>query len=151
MSLTIQQAERTQVADIVRLLADDALGSQRERDEEPLSAAYFAAFDAIDSDPNNELIVAIQDDTLAGVMQLTFLPNMTYVGRWRAQIEGVRVARELRGHGIGQQLFEWAIARADERDCHLVQLTTDRTRPETIGFYEALGFVPSHIGMKLRR
>ena len=151
MSLTIRQAERTQVAEIVRLLADDDLGSQRERDDEPLPGAYFAAFDAIDADPNNELIVAMQGDTLAGVMQLTFLPNMTYVGRWRTQIEGVRVARELRGHGIGQQLFEWAIARADERECHLVQLTTDRTRPEAVSFYEALGFVPSHIGMKLRR
>ena len=150
MSLDIRHADRSQIADIVRLLADDALGSARERFEEPLPEAYVAAFDAIEQDPNNELIVAMYDGQLAGVMQFTFLPNMTYVGRWRAQIEGVRVARELRGHGIGRQLFEWAIARADERGCHLVQLTTDKTRPEAIAFYESLGFAPSHVGMKLK-
>jgi GNAT superfamily N-acetyltransferase len=54
-----------------------------------------------------------------------------------------------RSHGIGQYLFTWATARAREAGCHLVQLTTDASRPDARRFYERLGFVASHIGMKL--
>ena len=149
MTVTIRHADRAELADIVRLLADDPLGRARERYESPLPAAYERAFDAIDADPNNELVVACCDGTLAGVLQLTFLPNLTYCGRWRAQIEGVRVARAFRSRGVGRRLFGWAIDRARERDCHLVQLTTDRTRPEARAFYAALGFTASHDGLKL--
>jgi GNAT superfamily N-acetyltransferase len=42
------------------------------------------------------------------------------------------------------------IARARERGCHLVQLTTDKARPDARRFYEGLGFVASHEGMKIR-
>jgi ribosomal protein S18 acetylase RimI-like enzyme len=46
-------------------------------------------------------------------------------------------------------MLEWAIVRARERGCHLVQLTTDKTRREARSFYEGLGFVATHEGMKL--
>jgi ribosomal protein S18 acetylase RimI-like enzyme len=134
---------------IVRLLADDPLGARRERDETPLPASYAEAFRAIDADPNNELVVARRAEEVVGVLQLTFMPSITYQGGWRAQIEGVRVRADERSRGLGRQLFEWAIARARERGCHLVQLTTDKSRPDARRFYEGLGFVASHEGMKL--
>jgi mannose-6-phosphate isomerase-like protein (cupin superfamily)/GNAT superfamily N-acetyltransferase len=135
---------------IVGMLADDALGAQREANRDPLPAGYGRAFDAIDSDPNNELVVAEIDAQVVGVLQLTFIPGITYQGGWRALIEGVRVASGHRTGGIGRQLLEWAIERARQRGCGLVQLTSDKSRPDAIRFYQGLGFSASHEGLKLR-
>lgn len=147
--LTFRRARRDDVPHIVRMLADDPLGAKRERYETPLPESYFAAFDAIDSDPNNELIVACLDGQVIGVLQLTFIPYLTYQGGCRALIEAVRVDASQRSSGVGRALFEWAIQRARDRRCHLIQLTTDKARPDALRFYEKLGFVASHEGMKL--
>ena len=145
-----RRAAREDLPAIVRLLADDPLGSKRETYAVPLPESYHTAFDAIDRDPNNELVVVeTADKQVIGVLQITFIPYLTYRGGWRAQIEGVRVAAESRSSGIGRQLFLWAIERARQRGCHLVQLTSDKARPDAIRFYEGLGFVASHEGMKL--
>jgi GNAT superfamily N-acetyltransferase len=148
-ALSFRTAARADVPAIVRMLADDPLGAQRERFSTPLPEGYERAFDAISRDANNELIVACLADEVIGVLQLTFIPSLTYQGGWRALIEGVRVDARMRSRGIGKALFEWAIARARERGCHIVQLTTDKARPEARRFYETLGFVASHEGMKL--
>lgn len=134
---------------IVALLADDPLGAKREKLADPLPPSYHAAFDAISRDPNNEVIVCTRDAQVIGVLQLTYIPYLTYQGSWRALIEGVRVAASEQNRGIGKLLFEHAIARARERKCTLVQLTTDRARPDALRFYEKLGFKASHHGMKL--
>lgn len=147
--VTFRRAEAGDVRRIVELLADDALGRHRESLEDPLPDSYHAAFEAIRSDPNNELIVAVAGGETVGVMQLTFTPSLTYRGSWRASIEGVRIASNLRGAGLGQAMIRWAIDRARERRCRIVQLTTDKSRPEALRFYEALGFQATHEGMKL--
>jgi GNAT superfamily N-acetyltransferase len=147
--LSIRRATRADVPAIVRLLADDPLGQRRERDEDPLPPGYYVAFDAIDQDPRNELVVIELQGEVMGTLQLTYLPYLTYQGGTRAQIEAVRVDRRYRSHGLGQRLFEWAIARARESGCHLVQLTTNASRDDAQRFYARLGFVASHIGMKL--
>ena len=144
-----RRASRDDLPAIVRMLADDALGAKREAFVSPLPESYYAAFEAIDRDPNNELVVAELDGRVIGVLQMTFIPYMTYRGSWRALIEGVRVDSAVRSSGVGRKLFTWAIDRARERGCHLVQLTSDKARPDAIRFYEGLGFVASHEGMKL--
>jgi GNAT superfamily N-acetyltransferase len=149
MDLQFRRASRDDVPRIVQMLADDALGATRESYEDPLPPSYFDAFAAIDADPNNELIVAVLDAHVVGVLQLTFIPYLTYRGSWRALIEGVRVASEARDRGIGHALFAWAIARAKERGCNIVQLTTDKKRADALRFYESLGFRATHDGMKL--
>lgn len=149
--LRIRPATVHDLPAIVAMLADDPLGSGRESALDPLPASYLAAFEAIARDPNNELVVAEDDGGLAvAVLQLTCTPHITHQGGWRATIEGVRVDGPHRRSGVGRQLFAWAIARARERGCHLVQLTTDKQRPEARRFYEALGFVATHEGMKLK-
>ncbi|MFZ5558602.1 MAG: GNAT family N-acetyltransferase [Pseudomonadota bacterium] len=148
-SLTFRRAGRDDVPAIVRLLADDPLDAARERSDDPLPESYYRAFAAIERDPNQELTVVERDGQVVGVLQITFIPYLTYQGGWRAQIEGVRVASELRASGVGRSLCEWAIARARGRGCHMVQLTTDKTRSDALRFYEALGFEPTHEGMKL--
>jgi len=142
-------AARADLPDVIRLLADDRLGATREQVADPLPAVYIAAFDAIAADPSNTLIVARSGARIVGVLQLTFIPSLTYQGSWRAQIEGVRVAASERGQGLGGDLIRHAVARAAAKGCRIVQLTTDKQRPEALRFYESLGFVASHEGMKL--
>ena len=147
--ITFRDALRADLPRIVALLANDHLGRRRERFEDPLPDCYHRAFDAIDRDPNNRLIVAEHDGAVIGTLQFTFIANMTYQGGIRAQIEGVRVDTAYRGREIGRRLFEWAIAEARRHGCHMVQLTADKTRPDAHRFYESLGFTASHLGMKL--
>lgn len=131
------------------MLADDPLGAKREKFEDPLPESYINTFEVIDADPHNELVVAELEGDVVGVLQLTFIPYLTYQGGWRALIEGVRVSSQHRGKGLGHKLFEWAIDRAKARGCHLIQLTSDKARPDAIRFYEDLGFKATHEGMKL--
>ena len=142
-------ARREDVASIVRMLADDELGSQREQYEEPLSDPYFAAFEQIESDPNHELIVAESTGEVIGTLHLMFLPSLSYQGGLRAQIESVRVDRKYQNQGIGSRMMKWAIERARARGAHLVQLTTHKSREDAHRFYSRLGFKGSHLGMKL--
>ncbi len=147
-SLFFRKANNNDVVTIVQMLSDDPLGAKRERFENPLPTCYQNAFKSILEDPNNELMVASTDSDIAGFFQMTFIPYLTYQGRWRALIEGVRVNKKYRGQGIGKKLLHWAIQRAKDKNCHLLQLTTDKLRPDAIRFYESLGFVASHEGMK---
>jgi ribosomal protein S18 acetylase RimI-like enzyme len=147
--LSFRNATREDVPTLVQMLSDDPLGAKREQFEIPLPDSYLNAFEAIDQDPNNELVVAIINDVIVGFMQVTFIPYLTYRGRWRALVEGVRVNKNYRARGIGRQMFLWAIDRAKKKECHLFQLTTDKQRPDAIKFYESLGFKASHEGMKL--
>jgi GNAT superfamily N-acetyltransferase len=140
---------RADLPDIVRMLADDMLGAKREEYASPLPESYCAAFEAIVRDPNNELVVGELDERVVAVLQLTCIPNLSRRGSWRALIEGVRVDSSVRSGGVGRRLVEWAIARAREKGCRLVQLTSDKRRRDAIRFYESLGFVASHEGMKL--
>jgi GNAT superfamily N-acetyltransferase len=64
MNITFRQATIEDLRDIIRMLADDFLGQQRERLEDPLPESYIKAFREIDADPNNELIVALQKPAL---------------------------------------------------------------------------------------
>ncbi|MGD6803861.1 GNAT family N-acetyltransferase [Rossellomorea aquimaris] len=150
MNLTFREAREHDVDTIVKMLSDDILGSKRERYEHPLPNSYMQAFKAIDKDPNNELIVACLEGEVIGVLQITFTPYLTHQGSWRATIEGVRTSSRVRGLGAGTEMMEWAIQRAKDRDCHLIQLTTDKQRPEALRFYEKIGFEATHEGMKLK-
>lgn len=147
--ITFRRATHQDVPSIVRLLAEDDLGSQRECYESPLPESYYAAFEQIDHDSNHELIVAELNGEVIGTLHLMFLPSLSYQGGLRAQVESVRVDQKYRGQGIGSELMKWTIDRAKERGAHLVQLTTHGSRVDAHRFYERLGFKGSHLGMKL--
>jgi len=150
MEVVLRQACREDLPAIVGLLADDGLGNGREDAGLPLDQAYISAFDSLDGDPNQFLVVAQEGDVVAATMQLTFIAGISRKGAWRCQIEAVRVAASHRGSGLGQRMFEFAIEEARSRGCSLVQLTTDKTREDAHRFYDRLGFVASHIGYKLK-
>lgn len=148
-TITFRPAIRNDVYSIVEMLADDVLGMKREQFEDPLPETYYHAFKAIETDPNNELLVAERSGEVIAVLQLTIIPNLTYRGSRRAQIEGVRVSTSLRGEGIGRKLVQAAIEKAKDKECRMIQLTTDKQRPKAHLFYESLGFKATHEGMKL--
>ncbi len=148
--MIFRKATKADVRFIVAMLADDELGKLREDFRDPLPEVYYEAFDRIDQDENQELMVVENDKgEIIGTLQLSFLPYLTYQGGMRAQIEGVRIRKDHRGQGIGEKIFRWAIERAKVRGAHLLQLTTDKKRRDALRFYEKLGFVASHEGMKM--
>lgn len=150
LPLEFREAQPGDLGRLVELLANDPLGRLREDPSQPLNPSYHDAFESIRSDPNNQLVVAESSGQLVGMLQLTFIPYITHTGSWRCLIEGVRVDEDHRGKGWGASLIRWAISRAQERGCHLVQLTSDKQRPEALKFYESLGFQATHEGFKLK-
>ena len=150
-SITIRHARRDDVGVIVAMLADDPLGSARERLEEPLPASYFRAFEALERASHIQLVVAEDEDgVVIGCLQLCILPGLSSQGSSRALIEDVRVAAHCRSRGVGERIVQWAIAEARANGCKLVELLTHNTRVDAQRFYARLGFQPSHVGMTLR-
>jgi ribosomal protein S18 acetylase RimI-like enzyme len=150
MNLKFRQAVHEDLPEIVRMLVDDFLGAKRERYENPLPESYVKAFEEIDADKNNELIIAELDGVVVGTLQITFTPSISFQGGKRATVESVRVDEQYRGQGIGKELMLWAINRAKEENCVAMQLTTNLDRTDAHRFYENLGFTKSHLGMKLK-
>lgn len=130
---------------IVALLADDVLGAARENPGDP---AYDAAMAAIAADANQLLAVADLGGRIVGCLQVSFIPGISHRGAWRGQIESVRIGADQRGSGLGRRMMDWAIEQCRARGCRMVQLTTDKSRTDARRFYESLGFVASHEGMK---
>ena len=148
MNTNFRVASSDDLPAIVRLLADDFLGQQREDLSEPLNENYIKAFREIEADPNNELIVAELDGKVIGTLQLVVTPSLSYRGSKRSIVESVRVDSSLRGKGIGREMMLWAIERAKQRGCVSMHLTSHNDRTDAHRFYESLGFSKSHTGMK---
>ena len=149
--VSIRRARSSDVGIIVRMLADDALGRGRERLEDPLPQCYLRAFEALERDPNIQLMVAEDGDgAVIGCLQLCILPGISSQGASRGLIEDVRVAAHCRSRGIGEQMVQWAVTEARARGCRLIELLTHNSRVDAQRFYARLGFQPSHTGMTLR-
>jgi GNAT superfamily N-acetyltransferase len=148
--MKFRKAEKNDVPAIVAMIADDELGKTRENFKKPLPESYYNAFENINADKKQELIVVENNELeVVGTMQLSFIQYLTYQGGIRAQVEAVRIRKDHRGTGLGTRMFEWAIERAKQRKAHVLQLTTDKKRPDALHFYKKLGFKDSHEGMKL--
>lgn len=147
--LAFRLATAADLPAIVRLLADDHLGAVRERYSDPLPESYGKAFEEIQRIGSEVILAMDQQGDIIGCLQLMVLPGLGQQGKWRAQIEAVRIASHLRGQGLGSQLIHHAVERARQRGCKLVQLTSDNSRQGAHRLYERLGFKASHVGMKL--
>jgi GNAT superfamily N-acetyltransferase len=144
----LRRATAADLPALVAMLADDPLGAGREAADGDL-APYRRAFELVDGDPAHVLLVAVRGAGVVGTLQLSVLPGLSRRGASRGQIEAVRVAAEVRGSGLGAAMVGWAVDESRRRGCGLVQLTTDKSRTDARRFYERLGFVASHDGMKL--
>lgn len=153
--LRFRDATAADLPAIVRLMADDGFGAQREAPaahgaDATLSAAYEQAFAAIAALPGWSVILAEDEGgEPVGCLQFMLLPHLSHQGGLRAQVESVRITSTHRGRGLGTALMRHAIGRARAAGCRLVQLTTHASRAEARRFYEQLGFSATHSGMKL--
>ncbi|APZ46420.1 GNAT family N-acetyltransferase [Polaribacter reichenbachii] len=149
-TMNFRKATEKDLAEIVKMMADDVLGKKRENFQSPLPIEYVKAFQKINIDKNQELIVLENENLeVIGTMQLTFIQYISYVGGIRAQVENVFIKANQRGLGMGKKMLEWAIKRAKEKNAHIIQLTSNKERPRAIKFYEELGFKSTHEGLKL--
>ena len=140
-----REATRADVPAVVALLVDDMLGRSRERAD---MDHYLAAFDAMQAERGNRLYVAEDDGRVVACYQLIAMSGLSLSATRRAEIEGVRVASDLRGRGLGAALIADAEARARAAGCSLLQFTTNAARTDAHRFYRRLGFTASHIGFK---
>lgn len=149
--MIFRKATRRDVPEIVKILAEDALGKLRENYKIPLPKTYYDSYEIINSDNNQELMVieSIETSKIIGTFQLTFIQYLSYEGRSRALLENVMVQKNHQGKGVGKQIMDWCISRAKTKKAHVLQLTSDKQRPLAIKFYEKYGFKASHEGMKL--
>ncbi len=145
MTVVFREAVPADVPDIIALLADDVLGQGRERSD---ISVYAKAFERLARDPNNTQIIGEAEDRVVACYQLTIIPGLSLTAATRAQIEGVRVASQMRSKGVGAALIADAEARARAAGATLLQLTMNRTRVDSHRFYKANGFTPSHVGFK---
>lgn len=148
--MTFRQATKEDLPAIIEMIANDTLGQMRERLEDPLPKEYYSAFERINRDKNQELIVLENSQgEVVATFQLSFLQYLTYVGGIRCLVENVHVREDQTGKGIGKHMFQWIIERAKEKNVHLIQLTSNKLRPNAIRFYESIGFKATHEGFKL--
>jgi GNAT superfamily N-acetyltransferase len=141
-----REATRADVAAVVGLLADDMLGHGREADD---LDCYLAAFDAMQGEGGNQLIVGEDEaGAVIATYQLTLISGLSLKATRRAQVESVRIASGWRGQGLGHKMFADVEARARAAGCRLIQLTMNAARTDSHRFYEGLGFEASHVGFK---
>lgn len=150
LAVTFRPARREDIPAIVRLLADDIRGAAREVVSDPPHPAYLAAFDAMAQNPRDHLIVGeAADGRIVACAQLTVLLSLGSRGMSRGQIEGVRVASDLRSQRVGEALIRHCVDLARADGCGVVQLFTSTIRERARRFYVRLGFKETHAGMKL--
>ena len=72
--LIFRKATEADIPNIVKMLADDELGSKREDYKVPLPKSYYDAFQNIFQDKNQELIILENfNKEIIGTLQLTFI------------------------------------------------------------------------------
>lgn len=150
MELIFKEAQEEHLEDIIRLLSDDELACKREQYTLPLPQCYKNAFSLIQNDSNSIMIIACLESEVVGYFQISFTQYLSHKGTLRATIENVRVESNKRNLGIGSKLMKHAIIIARQRGANMVQLMSEKSRVKAHNFYKKLGFVDSHIGMKLK-
>ncbi len=148
-NLSYRKAELDDLSAIITLLLEDELGLTREKLSMPIDKAYVDAFNDINADPNQYLMLVEHDNKIVGSCHLTMMPSVTFIGSKRMQIEGVRVAKACRGQKIGEWMIQAAIEYGASKGASIIQLTTHKQRTQAKKFYESIGFEATHEGMKL--
>jgi len=140
----IRRARRDDVAAIVAMLADDRLGSARERLDDPLPPSYFAA---------SRRSIAIRTSSswsrrrvAAWSAAAALHPaGPEFAGRLARLLEDVRVASDRRRRGIANSS---CMGRSRNRAPRAASWSncSPSDRVDAQRFYERLGFQRSHVG-----
>jgi GNAT superfamily N-acetyltransferase len=148
--MVIRPAAETDLGRVVELLRLGALPGGPPSAEDPWHLEpYRDAWRAI-ADSGGVVLVAEVSGEVVGTCQLIVFRHLQAHGGLCAEIESVHVHPDHRGGGVGAVLVGHAVERARALGCYRVQLTSNTERPDAHRFYQRLGFVPSHVGFKLR-
>lgn len=145
----VREAELRDLPRIIEIMAEDDLGKEREIYTQPVAQCYVDAFNNISGDRNSILLVICEEGNVIGGLQITFTQYLSHKGSIRATIENVHIAESCRNRGAGTVLMNYAVELAKEKNCTIVQLTSNKTRTDAHRFYRRLGFKNTHEGMKL--
>lgn len=144
--MIIREARADDLEAVVGLLREDVI---REVDESAVPVeAYRAAYEEIRADRHQQLLVGELDGEVVATAQLTWVRHLTYVGGLMCSVESVRVRSDRRGEGLGRLLMTHVVDLARSRGAARVELSTNARRTRAREFYEGMGFIASHVGMK---
>ncbi|MCI5073376.1 GNAT family N-acetyltransferase [bacterium] len=151
MDVRFRSAHVNDLDSIINLLNQDHLGKTRESLSDTIFEQYKAAFMHIQRSEYFDVIIMQEAITLEilACAQVMYLPHLSFKGAKRLQIESVRVEKKFRGKGLGKTLIKHCIALAKQKNCKIIQFTSNKSRSEANRFYTNLGFKPTHVGYKL--
>lgn len=145
--MLIRDAGTDDLPELLRLLQEDSIREVTEdlSDLRP----YAAALEEILATPHSTVLVGELGGEVVATAQVSWQRRLMYGGGLVCQVESVRVSSQRRNDGLGSELMRWIIDDARSRGCARMELTSNTRRVNTHRFYERLGFVSSHVGMKL--
>lgn len=143
--LRFRRARFEDLDPILRLLVEDHIAAVRETTDR---SAYEGPLKELCASDDHMFWVAERHGQVVGCCQIIIFPGLSRRGARRGHIESVFVAGALRGQGIGAAMMAEAEAVCRARGCTLIQLMSDKARIDAHRFYERLGYVASHEGMK---
>lgn len=109
-------------------------------EEPPETARAMRAWDAMLSDPNHHVLLALEQGKIVSSCILVLVPNLTRNARPYGFIENVVTHPDFRNGGRATALLKQAVKIAAEADCYKVMLLTGRKDEATLNFYRAAGF-----------
>lgn len=91
-------------------------------------------------DKNHHLIVNEIDGQIVSSCVCVIIPNLTRNVRPYAFIENVVTHEAYRGKGYASECLNYAKQIAEQENCYKIMLLTGSKQPETLRFYERVGY-----------
>ena len=148
-SLTIRSCREKDLSAVIELLAQLSLGTQREAASLDYFDQYRLAFQDIQADSRQTLLVAETGGKIVGTICFIVVPSLAYRGAPYAIVESMVVDTAARGKRYGEQLIQHTIQMAREAGCRSLKLTSNKIRHDAHRFYQREGFVADHEGFTL--
>jgi GNAT superfamily N-acetyltransferase len=146
--ISIRDATAADLPRILELVAQLSLDAPREELGPPVPEHYRAAFQAIEADPRQRLLVLEANGRIAGTLVLVVVPNLSHQGRPYALVEDVVVDEAERGAGYGELLMRYAMDAARSAGCYKLVLTSNKRRADAHRFYKRLGLEATSEGFR---
>lgn len=134
--LVIRDADSHDLAGVLALYAQPDLddGAILPLHDAERIFARFARY------PDYKLYVAELDGRIVGTFALLIMDKLGHLGAPSAIVEDVAVGPVLHGRGVGRAMLRYAMARASEKHCYKIVLSSNARRERAHSFYESLGF-----------
>jgi GNAT superfamily N-acetyltransferase len=100
-------------------------------------------------DKHIHVLVAEEKGKVCGTCTLYTMPRVYWQGRPWGILDGIVVAEDAQGLGIGSKLIRNAIQICKKEGCSQLNLTSNTQRTRAHIFYESLGFERNYFGFKM--